>query len=285
MSTPPAPFPAVPSSARTTAEHGASAAIWSCGNQLPVNPVHPLDVMAGSRRRRHNDAHEGASITIDMAIHCGNVPRCAVRCQSAWRSDAMRVEALRAAPMASLSVAPTSTRPSGLNGNKRPSMDLLQDGLQIVHIAIRLAGQALETPVISWTISKYGHEAMYDVEYASLQCTRPHLKTQSRFVWGTLSPVFVLSWRRLPGAGVWHNGTADKAWSRRLTASARAPLPGAAHAWRSAPRKERQDLRGCLKQSLYMRRGYVIYRARLKTALLDNRSLDMLLKISKRLIY
>jgi hypothetical protein len=39
------------------------------------------------------------------------------------------------------------------------------------------------------------------------------------------------------------------------------------------------------KQSLYMRRGYVIYRARLRTDLLDNRSLDMLLEISKRLIY
>src|SRR5712691_8545106 len=39
------------------------------------------------------------------------------------------------------------------------------------------------------------------------------------------------------------------------------------------------------KQSLYMRRDYVIYRARLRTHLLDNRSLDMLLEISKRLIY
>jgi len=35
------------------------------------------------------------------------------------------------------------------------------------------------------------------------------------------------------------------------------------------------------KKSLYMRRGYVIYRARLRTDLLDNRSLDMLLKIYK----
>ena len=39
------------------------------------------------------------------------------------------------------------------------------------------------------------------------------------------------------------------------------------------------------KPSLYTRRGYVIYRARLRTDLLDNRSLDMLLEISKRLIY
>src|SRR5712691_3320159 len=39
------------------------------------------------------------------------------------------------------------------------------------------------------------------------------------------------------------------------------------------------------KQSLYTRRGYVIYRARLRTDLLDNRSLDTLLEISKRLIY
>jgi IS1 family transposase len=38
------------------------------------------------------------------------------------------------------------------------------------------------------------------------------------------------------------------------------------------------------KQSLYTRRGDVIYRARLRTDLLDNRSLDMLLEISKRLI-
>jgi hypothetical protein len=39
------------------------------------------------------------------------------------------------------------------------------------------------------------------------------------------------------------------------------------------------------KQSPYTRRGYVIYRARLRTDLLDTRSLDMLLEISKRLIY
>src|SRR6266436_3830442 len=39
------------------------------------------------------------------------------------------------------------------------------------------------------------------------------------------------------------------------------------------------------KQSLYTRRGYVIYRARLRTDLLDNRSLDMLLEIYKGLIY
>ncbi len=39
------------------------------------------------------------------------------------------------------------------------------------------------------------------------------------------------------------------------------------------------------KQSLYTRRGYLIYRARLRTDLLDNRSLDMLLEISKGLIY
>ncbi len=39
------------------------------------------------------------------------------------------------------------------------------------------------------------------------------------------------------------------------------------------------------KQSLYKIRSYVIYRARLRTDLLDNRSLAMLLEISKRLIY
>jgi len=39
------------------------------------------------------------------------------------------------------------------------------------------------------------------------------------------------------------------------------------------------------KQSLYTKRGYVIYRARLRTDLLDNRSLGMLLEISKGLIY
>ncbi len=39
------------------------------------------------------------------------------------------------------------------------------------------------------------------------------------------------------------------------------------------------------KQSLNTRRGYLIYRARLRTDLLDNRSLDMLLEISKGLIY
>jgi hypothetical protein len=44
-------------------------------------------------------------------------------------------------------------------------------------------------------------------------------------------------------------------------------------------------LEAAWKQSLYTRRGYVIYRARLRTDLLDNRSLDMLLEISKRLIY
>ena len=39
------------------------------------------------------------------------------------------------------------------------------------------------------------------------------------------------------------------------------------------------------KQSLYKIRSYVICRARLRTDLLDNRSLAMLLEISKRLIY
>ena len=39
------------------------------------------------------------------------------------------------------------------------------------------------------------------------------------------------------------------------------------------------------KQSLYKRRPYVICGARLRTDLLDNRSLTMLLEISKRLIY
>src|SRR6266700_1537630 len=39
------------------------------------------------------------------------------------------------------------------------------------------------------------------------------------------------------------------------------------------------------KQSLYKRRPYVICGARLRTDLLDNRSLAMLLEISKRLIY
>src|SRR2546427_3122125 len=39
------------------------------------------------------------------------------------------------------------------------------------------------------------------------------------------------------------------------------------------------------KQSLYKRRPYVICRARLRTDLLNNRSLTMLLEISKRLIY
>jgi hypothetical protein len=46
-----------------------------------------------------------------------------------------------------------------------------------------------------------------------------------------------------------------------------------------------EDSEAVWKQSLYTRRGYVIYRARLRTDLLDNRSLDMLLEISKRLIY
>ena len=39
------------------------------------------------------------------------------------------------------------------------------------------------------------------------------------------------------------------------------------------------------KQSLYKRRLYVICGARLRTDILDNRSLAMLLEISKRLIY
>src|SRR5437660_7812281 len=47
----------------------------------------------------------------------------------------------------------------------------------------------------------------------------------------------------------------------------------------------RLGLEAVWKQSLYTRRGYVIYRARLRTDLLDNWPLDMLLEISKRLIY
>ena len=47
----------------------------------------------------------------------------------------------------------------------------------------------------------------------------------------------------------------------------------------------RRLLEAVWKQSLYTRRGDVIYRARLRTDLLDNRSLDMLLEISKKLIY
>src|SRR5712692_4741131 len=47
----------------------------------------------------------------------------------------------------------------------------------------------------------------------------------------------------------------------------------------------RYFLEAIWKQSLYKRRPYVICWARLRTDLLDNRSLVMLLEISKRLIY
>jgi hypothetical protein len=51
------------------------------------------------------------------------------------------------------------------------------------------------------------------------------------------------------------------------------------------PLRDTLYLEAVWKQSPYTRRGYVIYRARLRTDLLDTRSLDMLLEISKRLIY
>ena len=44
------------------------------------------------------------------------------------------------------------------------------------------------------------------------------------------------------------------------------------------------DLEAVRKQTLYKRRRYTLYRARLRTALLDDRPLDMLLEISKALI-
>jgi len=51
------------------------------------------------------------------------------------------------------------------------------------------------------------------------------------------------------------------------------------------PYSRRRHLEAVWKQSLYKRGSYVMCWARLRTDLLDNRSLSMLLEISKRLIY
>src|SRR5437667_6988920 len=53
--------------------------------------------------------------------------------------------------------------------------------------------------------------------------------------------------------------------------------------WLSSMRKAKSE--AVWKQSLYKRRPYVICGARLRTDILDNRSLAMLLEISKGLIY